>query len=71
MRHEAELGRKFFLFFGFFWSFCLLGLQLQCMEVPRLGVIRTVAADLHHGHSNAGSKACLQPTVQLTAMPDP
>ena len=29
------------------------------------------AAGLHHRHSNAGSKPCLQPTPQLTATPNP
>ena len=33
--------------------------------------IRTVAADLHHSHSNTGSEPRLQPTPQLMAMPDP
>ena len=35
------------------------------------GPIRAVTADLHHSHSNMGSQLCLQPTPQLTAMPDP
>ena len=35
------------------------------------GPIRTVADGLCHSHSNARSKLCLQPTLQLTAMPDP
>ena len=33
--------------------------------------IRAVAAGLHHSHSNAVSEPHLQPTLQLTAMPDP
>ena len=33
--------------------------------------IRSAVASLHHIHSNAGSKLHLQPTPQLTAMPDP
>ena len=33
------------------------------------GSIRAVAVGLHH--SNVGSEPCLQPTPQLTAMPDP
>ena len=33
--------------------------------------IQAVAASLHHSHSNARSKPYLQPTPQLTAMPDP
>ena len=35
------------------------------------GLIGAVAAGLHHSHSNAGSELRLQPTLQLTAMPDP
>ena len=35
------------------------------------GRIRAAAAGLQHSHSNAGSKPHLQPTPQLTAMPDP
>ena len=35
------------------------------------GRIRAATAGLHHSHSHAGSKPCLQPTPQLTAMPDP
>ena len=34
------------------------------------GLIGVVAAGLHQSHSNVGSKLCLQPTLQLTAMPD-
>ena len=29
------------------------------------------ARSLHHSHSNTGSEQRLQPTPQLTAMPDP
>ena len=35
------------------------------------GLIGAVAAGLRQSHSNAGSKPHLQPTAQLTAMPDP
>ena len=35
------------------------------------GLIRAVAASLHHRHSNARSKPHLQPTPQLTETPDP
>ena len=35
------------------------------------GPVRATAASLQHSHSNAGSKQRLQPTPQLTAMPDP
>ena len=35
------------------------------------GLIRAVAARLCQNHSNMGSEPRLQPTPQLTAMPDP
>ena len=35
------------------------------------GQIGAKAASLRHSHSNLGAKLCLQPTTQLTAMPDP
>ena len=34
------------------------------------GLIRAVAADLGHSHSNVGSEPHLPPTPELTAMPD-
>ena len=35
------------------------------------GLIRAVATGLRQRHSNVGSEPHLQPTPQLTAMPDP
>jgi len=35
------------------------------------GLIRAIAAGLHHSHSNARSEPCLPPTPQITAMLDP
>ena len=69
---------------GFRASFCLLSLLLYFVFVLLLfraapvahggsqarGPFGAVAADLHHSHSNSGSKAHLQPTPQSTAMPD-
>ena len=40
------------------------------MEVPRLGVVLELSL-LAYSHSNAESELRLQPTPQLTAMPDP
>ena len=54
IRWESD---SFFLF-----AFVFLGLHLQHMEIPRLGV----ELELHHSHSNVGSKPHLQPTPQLT-----
>ena len=34
------------------------------------GQVQATAAGLHHSHSNAGSKPCLQPTPELTAAAD-
>ena len=56
----------FFCLFAFSWAVPMAygGSQAR-------GLIRAVAASLHQSHSNAGSESCLQPTPQLTAMPDP
>ena len=35
------------------------------------GLIRAIAAGLHHSHSNARSEPCLQPPPQLTTTLDP
>ena len=35
------------------------------------GLIGSVAAGLHHSHSNARSELHLRPTPQLTTMPEP
>ena len=35
------------------------------------GPTRAAAASLHHSHGSARSEPCLQPTAQLTAVPDP
>ena len=41
-----------------------------CVSSQARGRIGATAAGLHHSHSNAGSEPRLQPTPQLTAMPD-
>ena len=55
------------------WFFCLFAFSRATPAAyggfQVRGLIRAVAACLHH--SNAGSKLCLQPIPQLTAMPDP
>ena len=57
---------KFFFFFGLFRALLAAygGSQAR-------GPIRAGAASLHHSHSNARSKPCLQTTPQLTTTPDP
>ena len=50
---------------------CFLGPHLGHMEVPGArDWIRATAAGLRHSHNNVGSKLCLPPTPQFTAMPD-
>ena len=72
----------FFFFFGFlaFWLFGFLVFWLFAFSraAPAAyrssqarGLMRAVAAGLHHSHSNARSEPCLQPTPQLTATPNP
>ena len=56
----------FFFFFLHFWATPEAYGAFQAK-----GQIGAVAAVLHHSHSNMGSKPCLQPKPQLTAMPDP
>ena len=60
----------FILFFCLFIYFFTATLVAYGGSQAR-GRIRTVAAGLHHSHSNAGAETCLWPTPQLTAMPDP
>ena len=48
----------------FFFSFAFYGCTHGTWRFP-------VAAGLCHSHSNTGSEPRLQPTPQLTAMPDP
>ena len=62
--HNKNL-RIFFFFFVFFFRATLTaygGSQAR-------GQIGAVAADLHHSHSNSGTKLHLRPTPQLTARP--
>ena len=60
------------LFIYLVFLFFFLGPHPWHMEVPRLGVwIRAVATGLHQSLSNLRSGPSLQPTSQLTAMPDP
>ena len=54
----------------FFLSFVFLGPHLLHMEVPRLGVQSELQL-MAYTTAIATSDPCLQPTSQLTAMPDP
>ena len=56
----------------FIYLFCLFrATPLAYGRSQTRGWIRAVAAGLHHSHSSTGFEACLWPTPQLTAMPDP
>ena len=52
--------------FFFFWTALTAYVNSQARD--RMGA---TAAGLCHSYSNVGSEPCLQPTLQLTAMPDP
>ena len=59
-------------FFFFFLSFFVFrAVHMAYGGSQARGQIINMAASLHHSHSNMGSKLCLQPTLQLTATPDP
>ena len=70
---DMGVGYFLFFFFLFFIFFFFFGPHLQHMEVHGPGVesVGAVASYLHHSHNNVGSKPCLQPTPQLTTIPDP
>ena len=60
------------ILFFFFFVFCLFRAAPEVYGVSRArGLIRAVAASLHHSYSNEGSEPHLRPTPQLTAMPEP
>ena len=63
----------FFLSFFFFSSvFCLLrATPVAYGGSQAKGLIGATAAGLRQSHSNTRSEPRLQPTTQLTAMPDP
>ena len=65
--------RLWYIFFFFFLSFFLLFLWAAPAAYggsQARGGIGAVATGLRQSHSNAGSEPRLQPTPQLTAMPD-
>ena len=59
-----------FFSFLFFWAFFAPFRATPGGSQAR-DPIQATAAGLHHSHSNVGSEPCLQPMLQLTAMPDP
>ena len=62
-------------FFIYFLFFCLFAISWAAPtaygDSQARGLIRAVAACLHHSHSNTGSKPRLQPTPQLRGTPIP
>ena len=60
----------FYFFWGGLFAFSRATIAAYGGSQAR-GPIRAVAAGLHQSHSNSGSKPCLRPTPQFTAMPDP
>ena len=60
------------LYIIFFLSFCLFRATPTAYRSSQArGLIRAIAAGLHHTHTNTRSEPCLQPTPQLMATPDP
>ena len=59
------------LCFWFCFCFCFRFASATYGSCQAWGQIGAAAASLCHSHSNAKSEPCLQPTPQLTAMPDP
>ena len=63
-------GKKYLHFF--FWLFSISwAAPVAYGGSQSRGWIGDVAAGLRQSHSNSGSEPHLQPTPQLTAMPDP
>ena len=62
------LCRFFFFFLSFFLFMASLAAYGHSQARGRTGA---AAARLDPSHSNARSEPCLQPTLQLTVMPDP
>ena len=57
---------------NFFFVFCLFGTTPAAYVGSQArDLIGAIAAGLCQSHSNARSEPCLQPTTQLTLMPDP
>ena len=68
---SISLSRGSFLFL-FFFFFCLFRVAPAAYGGSQArGRIRAIYTGLSHSHSKTGSKQCLWPTPQLTAMLDP
>ena len=72
-KHKVSFFSKMdFLRICFLYLYlCFSTIPLAYGHFPGRGGFKAAAADLHPSHSNAVSKPRLQPTPQLTTMPDP
>ena len=69
-----ELQEEYFkmqIFFFFFFFVFSRAAPTAYGDFQARGLIGAVATGLCQSHSNEGSELCLQPTPQLTSMPDP
>ena len=72
MRLEECIFFFFFLYLIFFFVFCFFRAVPPAYGSSQArGQIGAAAAGHRHSDSHTGSKACLQPTPQLMATPDP
>ena len=56
----------------YIYIFCLFrAIPMAYGRSQARGLIRAIATDLHHSHSNTRSERHLWPTPQFMAMPDP
>ena len=75
MNHYILYFIVLLLSFFFILFFCLFAISWAAPTAYRVsqarGLIGAVATRLRQSHSNEGSELRLQPTPQLTTMPDP
>ena len=70
LQHSKNDVQTSFFFFVFFFCYFFGPLPAAYGDSQARGPIGAAATGLRQSHSNAGSEPCLQPTPQLTAMPD-
>ena len=69
---SSQPGPRPTFFFFFFFFFCLFRVIPSAYESSQaMGRIGAVAASLCHSHSKTRYQLRLQPTPQLTVLPDP
>ena len=69
--HLTVLGGDGIITVIFFLFFLLRAAPVAYASFQVRGRIGAAAAGLCHSQSNARSELCLQPTLQLTTVPDP